>query len=208
MFAVADGRGGNELGALASSRAVDIMVQGFARVAEGASLASHMPRLVRDANAAVHDEALEPARRGRLLSTTLVSCALRNDGVVISYVGDSRCYLVRDRQALLLTRVDARTSDRLARHLGPEMFVPVETRSFPLLAGDVLVLCTDGLYEAMYPEDIARIAGQNREPGEVARELVSYAVQSDGSDNATAQVIRVRSTEAAIPAKARTAAAS
>lgn len=223
MFAVADGRGGNDLGAIASARAVEMMVEGFADVAEGASLASLMPRLVQTANAAVHDEALEPDRRGRLLSTTIVSCALRNDTAVISHVGNSRCYRIRDRQASLLTQdhtwaTEQRKSGLLAalqeprhqltRSLGPEMFVIVETGTFTLQPDDVFVLCTDGLYEAMYAEDIVRMASQNKAPGEIARELVTYAVQSDGSDNATAQVIRVRSIETATATRSRAAAAS
>jgi len=200
------------------------MVEGFGSVAEGVSLASLMPRLVQDANAAVHDEALGPGRRGRLLSTTIVSCALRNDTAVISHVGDSRCYLIREHKATLLTqertlaihthqaaeRMPAETeqSEKLSssRSLGPEMFIAVETASFPLHPGDVLVLCTDGLYEAMYAEDIARIASQAKAPDEIARELVAYAVQADGADNATAQVIRIQAIEAA--ARPRAAAAS
>jgi serine/threonine protein phosphatase PrpC len=83
------------------------------------------------------------------------------------------------------------------RSLGPELSVTPDTRRFLLNQGDVLVLCTDGLYEAMYPEDIARIASQNKDPMIIARELVSFAVQVDGSDNATAQVIRIRATDPA-----------
>jgi serine/threonine protein phosphatase PrpC len=84
----------------------------------------------------------------------------------------------------------------------------VETGTFALNMGDVLVLCTDRLYEAMYPEDIARIASQDQNPAEIARELVAYAIQSDGSDNAIAQVIRVRFIETATAARTRIAAAS
>src|SRR5437764_5164071 len=104
MFAVADGRGATDLGDVASARAVEMMVEGFEKAAEGVSLPSLMPRLVQDANAAVHDEALSADRRGRRLATTIVSCALRNDVVVISHVGDSRCYQVRGRQVTLLTQ--------------------------------------------------------------------------------------------------------
>ena len=227
MFAVADGRVKNDLGAIASARAVQMMVEGFSRVAEGASLASVMPRLVQDANGAVHDEALEPKRRGHLISTTLVCCALRNDTAFISHVGDSRCYQVRGGEARLLTQdhtraveqckagaissMQAEHHDRrhqLTRALGPEMPVDVETGSVALQADDVLILCTDGLYDAIYPEDIARIASQNKNAGEVARELVAYAVQSDGSDNATAQVIQIRSIEMAGAFRTRPATAA
>jgi len=216
MFAVADGRGATELGEVASAHAVKRMVEGFVNAAEGISLASLMPRLVQDANAAVHDEALSPEGRGRHLATTIVSCALRNDVVVVSHVGDSRCYHVRGEQVTLLTDDHTWVTDQkktgamtaasaehsekrhlLTRSLGPELSVTPDTRSLPILAGDVLVLCTDGLYEAMYPEDIARITSQDKDPVSLARELVGYAVQVDGSDNITAQVILVREIEPA-----------
>jgi PPM family protein phosphatase len=214
MFAVADGVGGRDLGEVASAKAVEIMAEGFAQSGEGMSLASLLPRLIQHANAAVHDEGLSPERRGRNMATTVVSCALRHDQAIVAHVGDSRCYQVRDGTANLLTRdhtwvteqrklglitaTEAEQSESrhvLTRSLGPELFVTVETTSVSLKPGDVLVLCTDGLYGAMYAEDIARIGSQNKDAERIAQELVSYAVEVDGSDNATAQVIQVRSTE-------------
>jgi protein phosphatase len=214
MFAIADGVGGRDLGEVASAKAVEIMAEGFAQSGEGMSLASLLPRLIQHANAAVHDEGLSPERRGRHMATTVVSCALRHDQAIVAHVGDSRCYQVRDGNANLLTRdhtwvteqrklglitaTEAEQSESrhvLTRSLGPELFVTVETSSVSLKPGDVLVLCTDGLYGAMYPEDIARIGSQTKDAERIARELVSYAVEVDGSDNATAQVIQVRSTE-------------
>jgi PPM family protein phosphatase len=214
MFAVADGVGGRDLGEVASAKAVKIMAEDFAQSAEGMSLGSLLPRLIQHANAAVHDEGLHPNRRGRHMATTMVSCALRHDQAVVAHVGDSRCYQVRDGNANLLTRdhtwvteqrklglitaAEAEQSEKrhvLTRSLGPELFVTVETGSFSLKPGDVIVLCTDGLYGAMYPEDIARFASQNKPAELIAQELVKYAVEVDGSDNATAQVIQIRSTE-------------
>jgi serine/threonine protein phosphatase PrpC len=75
------------------------------------------------------------------------------------------------------------------------LFVTVDTSSVSVKPGDVLVLCTDELYGGVYSEDIARITSQNKDPETIARELVNYAVEVDGSDNATAQIIQVRSTE-------------
>jgi serine/threonine protein phosphatase PrpC len=59
----------------------------------------------------------------------------------------------------------------------------------------MLVLCSDGLYSGMYDEDIARIASQKKNAQEIAEELVGYAIEVDGSDNATAQVISIHSVE-------------
>src|ERR1035437_127648 len=214
MFAVADGVGGIDLGEVASAKAVEIMVESFAHSPEGAPLATLLPRLIQSANAAVHDEGLQPQRRGRHMATTVVSCALRHDSALIAHVGDSRCYQVRDGNANLLTRDHTWVSEQrklglitetaaeqsekrhvLTRSLGPELFVTVDTGTASLKPGDVLVLCTDGLYGAMYPEDIARIASQDKDAATIAAELVGYAVEVDGADNATAQVIQIRSTE-------------
>lgn len=214
MFAVADGRGSSELGATASLHAVQRMVEGFTQAPESVALASLMPRLVQHANTAVHDEALAPYGRGKRLATTLVACALRGTTAVISHVGDSRCYHVRSGQTTLLTcdhtsvaeqtragfisAMQAEHSENrhvLTKSLGPELSVSPDIVSIPVEVGDVLVLCTDGLYEAMYPEDIARIVLQDDDPAVLARKLVAYALQADGSDNTTVQVIRVRATE-------------
>jgi protein phosphatase len=148
------------------------------------------------------------------MATTIVACVLRHDQAVIVHVGDSRCYQVRDGKATQLTRdhtwvaeqrklglITAAEAERsesrhvLTRSLGPELFVTPDTTTVSLKPGDVLVLCTDGLYGGMYPEDIARIASQNKDADDLARDLVRYAVDVDGSDNATAQVIQVRAIE-------------
>jgi serine/threonine protein phosphatase PrpC len=214
MFAVADGVGGMDLGEVASAKAVQVITEGFARCTEGASLANLLPSLIQQANSAVHDEGLHSERRGRHMATTIVACALRHDQAVISHVGDSRCYQIRDGKATQLTRdhtwvaeqrklglITAAEAERsesrhvLTRSLGPEMFVTVDTTSVSLRPGDHLVLCTDGLYGGLYPEDIARIITHNQDAETIASELVKYAVDVDGSDNATVQVIQVRSVE-------------
>jgi protein phosphatase len=214
MFAVADGVGGRDLGEVASAKATETVADGFGHAAEGASLGSLLPRLIQQANEAVHEQGQHPQRLGRHMATTIVCCALRYDQAIVAHVGDSRCYQVRDGNANLLTcdhtwvseqrklgLITAAEAERsesrhvLTRSLGPEMFVTVDTCSVSLEPDDTLVLCTDGLYGGMYTDDIARIASQNREAEAIARDLVSYAVEVDGSDNATALVVQVRSIE-------------
>jgi protein phosphatase len=215
MFVVADGVGGLDLGEIASARAVQIMVEGFAEAPPSTSLGSLMLRLAQYANAAVHDEGLQPSRRGQRMATTMVACAIRHDQATIVHVGDSRCYQVRDGHATLLTRdhtwveeqrklgllsaADAQVSESrhvLTRSLGPELFVAADSRNVSVKPGDLLVLCTDGVYGGIYDEDLARIVCQPKDPETLAQELVRYAVDVDGSDNASAQVIRIRSVEA------------
>jgi protein phosphatase len=148
------------------------------------------------------------------MATTLVACALRYDQAIVSHVGDSRCYLVRDGRARQVTQdhtlvneqrkmgliSSAEIADSDARHvlirsLGPEMFISPDTTAVTLQPGDVLVLCTDGLHDEMSETAIAEIVSQKKNMDEIARELVTRAVEIDGGDNTTALVVRVRSVE-------------
>ncbi len=214
LFAVADGVGGMELGEVASSTAISALIEEFAGAQSGAMLISLLPRLIQHANAAVHDLTLAAEFRGRRMATTLVACALRHDQAIVSHVGDSRCYLVRNGQAKQITQDHSWVNEQrkmglisagemaesdqrhvLTRSLGPEMFVSPDTTALTLQPGDVLVLCTDGLHDEMSPAAIAAIVSQKKPMDELARELVAQAVENDGNDNTTAQVIRVRSVE-------------
>jgi protein phosphatase len=214
LFVVADGVGGMDLGEVASATAVSVITEQFAKAQSGSMLISLLPRLIQNANAAVHDRRLEPEYRGKNMATTLVACALRYDQAVVSHVGDSRCYLVRNGQARQITQDhtwvneqrkmglisagDISSSDSrhvLIRSVGPEMFVSPDTNALSLQPGDVLVLSTDGLHDEMSEAEIARIASQKKDASQIAHELVTRAVEIDGGDNTTAQVIRVRSVE-------------
>lgn len=214
LFAVADGVGGLDLGEVASATAIEALLGEFAQAQSDAMLISLLPRLIAFANAAVHDRTLAPEFRGKKMATTLVACALRHDQAVLSHVGDSRCYLIRNGKARqitqdhtwaneqrrlgLITERDVAESDKrhvLIRSLGPEMFVAPDTTALTLLPGDVLVLCTDGLHNEMSEAAIAQIASQHKPATELAAELVARAVEMDGHDNTTAQVVRIRSVE-------------
>jgi len=149
------------------------------------------------------------------MATTLVACALRHDQAVVSHVGDSRCYLVRKGMARLVTddhtmvneqrkmglisATDAAESSSrhvLVKCLGPEMFVAPDTTSVTLQPGDVLILSTDGLHDEMPERELAEIVSQStKDVNAIAQELVARAVEIDGNDNTTAQVIRVRAVE-------------
>jgi len=214
LFAVADGVGGLDLGEVASTTAISVIVEEFAEAQAGTMLISLLPRLIQHANAAVHDRTLEAQYRGKKMATTLVACALRYDQAIVSHVGDSRCYLVRNGYAKQITQdhtlvneqrriglisakemAESESRHVILRSLGPELFVSAETTALTLHAGDTLVLCTDGLHDSMSEAAIAAIVSQNKKADELAAELVARAVEIDGADNTTAQVIRIRSVE-------------
>jgi serine/threonine protein phosphatase PrpC len=214
LFAVADGVGGLDLGEVASATAIEVLTREFAAAQADSMLISLLPRLIQHANAAVHDCTLQPQYRGRKMATTLVACALRYDQAIVSHVGDSRCYLVRNGRCRQITQDHTLVNEQrkvglisaeeiaasesrhvLLRSLGPELFVSPDTVAVPIQSGDVLVLCTDGLHDEMSDDEIARIVSQKKPAAELASELVARAVEIDGGDNTTAVVIRVRSVE-------------
>uniref|UniRef100_A0A7V4XQH1 Serine/threonine-protein phosphatase n=1 Tax=Acidobacterium capsulatum TaxID=33075 RepID=A0A7V4XQH1_9BACT len=214
LFAVADGVGGLEAGEVASARAVQVAVEGFAQSPEETSLASLLPRLVQHANAAVHDEGLRAGHRERGIATTLVLCALRNHVAHIAHVGDSRCYLIRQGTAHPLTTdhtwvneqlrlglisaaeaAESRSRHVLARTLGPERFVTADNNTAMLQPRDLLLLCTDGLSNALTSAQIARTLSQSDDPEALAQALIDQALAADASDNITALVIAIRAVE-------------
>lgn len=214
LFALADGVGGQQLGEVASSVAVEKLLAGFREAAAGESYGSLLPRLIQAANVMVYETGLISGPAGVSIATTVVACALRYDRAIISHVGDSRCYLIRGQYAVPLTRdhtvaseqvrlgllsrgeaANCGTSQLLSRALGNEMFISVDTSEHQIFAGDVLVLCSDGLYRSICADDLARGVAEEAQLDRAAEGLVALAKERDGSDNISVQLVRVRSVE-------------
>jgi protein phosphatase len=213
FFAVADGVGGQPGGEVASRLAIETLLAGFSSISVSEALTSALPRLIQNANQRVFEGVAHGFHAGSI-ATTIVACAIRYDRAVVSHVGDSRCYLIRRGEATALTRdhtvaaeqqrlgilssrqaAVAGTGNILSRSLGGELFVNVDTSDHLLTSGDVLLLCTDGLYRSVTSTDmVAAIAGASDLKAAAAR-LVSLANQRDGSDNVSVQLIRIRSVE-------------
>lgn len=214
FFALADGVGGHEHGEVASKAAVEALLSGFRSSRSSEPLEPLLVRLVQEANQTVYELGKRDSPGGTPMATTIVACALRHDRAVVAHVGDSRCYLVRQRQAKLLTRdhtvaqdharlgilsakdaAEAPTRHLLSRSLGMDLFVNVETSEHQVLPGDVLVLCCDGLYHSVEASEIGAVAGNGGDLRAAAERLVALANDRDGSDNISVQLIRVRSVE-------------
>jgi protein phosphatase len=214
LFVVADGVGGQELGELASHTAVESLLGNFRKSAGGESHAPLLRRLVQAANLQVYEKGRSASPGGTAIATTIVACALRYDQAVVAHVGDSRCYLIRHNQVTVLTRdhtvvgeqvrlgilsereaAESANSHLLSRSLGNDLFVNVETGNHLVVPGDVLLLCSDGLYRSVLEDDMVHVLGNHTDLQTAARELVALANQRDGADNITVQLVRVRSVE-------------
>ena len=131
---------------------------------------------ITNANAAVHDKATGDAEL-QGMGTTLTAVVPDGNGVLVGHVGDSRAYLLRDGELRQLTtdhslveelvREGRLTEEQAAVHpqrsiitraLGVEANVEVDVYPVPLLPGDRLLLCSDGLTTMLRPEAIAGAA--------------------------------------------------
>ena len=211
LLFVADGMGGHAGGQRASGLAVEAALDTFAGSDDFfGTTASMLRRVLESANKAIHDGAEEsPDLKG--MGSTGVAAVVRADGAYLAHVGDSRAYLLRAGGIARLTRdhtVVQRMLDDgllgpaqaaghpdasvLAKALGRDSGVEVELYStpVPLMAGDRILLCSDGLYDVVEDPDIAT-AGIADSPAEAAQRLVDMANAAGGPDNITVLIAEV-----------------
>jgi protein phosphatase len=206
LFVVADGMGGAQAGEVASR----IAVESFQRGLDPASTPElALATLALDANARIHELSQANAEHAGM-GTTLTAIYVGEEEVTIAHVGDSRAYCLRDgtldrltddhslvdeliRQGRLTPEEAVEHPQRsvITRALGPEGTVEVDTRSFRARAGDVYLLCSDGL-TTMVPEDLLRavLLGHDRlrDAGEA---LIAAANEAGGRDNITVVLVRL-----------------
>jgi serine/threonine protein phosphatase PrpC len=214
LFVLADGVGGNEKGEVASRAAVESMIAGFRKAKDGEPHSALLPRLVQQANAHVFETAVAGGRDSAGMATTMVACAIRFDRVTVAHAGDSRCYLIRHGKATQITRdhtfaseqvrlglvstqeaAESSTRHILSRSLGTELVVNVETNNHQIFAGDVLLLCSDGLHGSVEASEMAAVCSQGLDLLTAAEKLVALANDRGGDDNISVQLIRVRDVE-------------
>jgi serine/threonine protein phosphatase PrpC len=214
LFMVADGMGGALAGELASR----MCAEAFAEL----DLIEHqgeeaLRETIGIANRRIWDRSRTDAETSGMGTT--VTAALVGDGGVVSFahVGDSRAYLLRDgalqrlsedhslvhelvRQGQL-SEVEAEQHPQrsvITRALGTDEEVQIDTFSLQSKAGDVLLLCTDGLNTMVSEADIAAALGSETGAADIARRLVRAALKAGGEDNVTAVVVCFGETSLAV----------
>ncbi|MBI5537390.1 MAG: serine/threonine-protein phosphatase [Deltaproteobacteria bacterium] len=207
LLAVADGMGGYEFGEQASRMALDVIqrVLNEERRDPGAAL----KRALVEANDAVHTES---SNLGRTMGATVVATLISGGKLYVAHAGDARAYLLRASNLFPLTRdhsfvqeiadqkgpgvagsLPQNFSHIVSRSLGTQPTVDVTLREpMGLSAGDVLLLCSDGLTN-MVDEAHMRNTLAGTTPREAARRLVDMANENGGQDNITVMVARVDS---------------
>ena len=183
LMVIADGMGGHHYGEVAAQIAVQTLSDAFQRDAR--------PRLtdpflflqkgIMNAHCAILDYASQH-RLNDVPRTTCVACVIQDDIAYWAHAGDSRLYLMRDNRIIAQTRDHSRirqlvdegliTEDQAKTHpernliyncLGSPRSPEIEfSRKTPLLDGDTLLLCTDGIWGVLPPDIlVATLTGTN-----------------------------------------------
>jgi protein phosphatase len=221
LYVVCDGMGGGNAGEVASRMAIDTIlarirsgaVHGAVDVRERdhnlTAATNQLADAIRAANAAVYRASWEhPKYAG--MGTTVAAARLSGHALSIAHVGDSRVYLIRDgvMQPLTvdhswvaeqvaqgnMTEEEAEYSPRrniVTRALGVESTVEIDLAELPVLAGDLLLLCSDGLTRGVRCSEILRTLQQDRDLGEKTDRLIDLANDAGGDDNVTVMLVAV-----------------
>ena len=211
LFVVADGMGGAQAGEVASRLAVDEFRRGLR---EGDGLEGALAQRVREANARIYERSQRRAEQAGM-GTTLTAIHVGPERVSVAHVGDSRAYRLRDGQLERLTE-DHTLVDELIRQgrlspeeasehpqrsvitraLGPEAVVDVDTASLEGQAGDIYLLCSDGLTTMVSEERVAAILKANPRLRDAGEALIAAANEAGGRDNITVVLVRLEEVHA------------
>jgi serine/threonine protein phosphatase PrpC len=211
LFVVADGMGGHTRGEVASQLAVNTIRDVYYQQ-QSDDLAASLRLAMERANARIYSENLSKSPNlepDQMMGTTCVAAVVQRDTLYVANAGDSRAYIVRDGQAHqvsldhsvvaqqlregLITNEQAKDHpdrNKIYRCLGVHDVIEVDTFSEKVQAGDLLLLCTDGLSELVPEEEVVSIV-QQYEPQESVQRLIERANEMGGRDNITAAVARV-----------------
>jgi PPM family protein phosphatase len=205
VFVLADGMGGAQAGEVAAA----IVAQTFERglPAEG-SAEERLAQTVQQANREIHERQLAEHEHAGM-GTTVTAAYLDEDSVAIANVGDSRGYLFRDGELKRLTSDHSLVQELVSkgeitdeealehpqrsiitRALGPEAVVEVDTWSYPLRPGDVVMLCSDGLTDMLPERQVQQALAESATLSAAADRLIDEANAAGGRDNITVVLFR------------------
>jgi protein phosphatase len=220
LYAVADGMGGHRGGEVASELALET-VEALASAGEGG-----LGDQVREANRAVFERSMTD-RAVSGMGTTLTAVTVDDEGAHLAHVGDSRAYLLRAGALRQLTEdhtlvnrmvkageISAEEAEVhphrnvVTRALGTEPNVQVDEEDVPLLDGDRLLLCSDGLTNMVTTDQIQAILEANPSAQDAATRLVRAANRAGGVDNITVIVVDAHDDDGEAPSGADDAGGS
>lgn len=213
VFIVADGVGGHNSGQTASGMAVSEIAESIKETGikdkSEKEILEYMESCVETANIKILHRAIEvPQNAG--MATTLVMCLIKGNKGFFANAGDSRAYLFRNGRLKQITEdhsyvnllvkkgaitkedaVNHEDSNKITKALGVEYPVKADYYKEELRENDVLLLCTDGLYNEVYENEISQIIKEEEDMAKLAEILLNKANEHGGKDNITVVCLKI-----------------
>ena len=174
-----DGMGGHKKGEVASLLASEVMDNSLAEISDYVNLANK--NILDYQNK--HSEATG-------MGTTMTIVEVDQEKVLhLAHVGDSRCYVLNNRNLIQLTKDEnvPGYQNVLTQALGSKEKLKIQTKDFQLTSGDVVFLCTDGVYNEIGDEYLKN----KLMDGVTAESLISEVLLQNPKDNISAIIINV-----------------
>lgn len=201
IFLVADGVGSNRDSAFASKHCSDFVIDQLSLSKPGATYIDELSKAYRLANAdLIYRIFANPEYRG--MGTTMVLCTIINDRAIIVNVGDSRCYHIGNFNIKQITRDHSIAEElvheneiergsvkykelksQLSRAFGAGKKIEPDFFDIDLMAGDYILLCTDGLSNMVSNERIYEIVNSETTIESKVDNLIDEANDNGGRDN-------------------------
>jgi protein phosphatase len=212
---VADGMGGQAAGEIASKKAIEIIPRELRKNLSTATTPDATKQFLRKAIVQANEEIMTMGaldREMKNMGTTVVECVWRKGPeMYVAGVGDSRCYLIRNRKIEQLTidhslaqaLVEAKTispaearehkfRNVLWKYLGTkEVGEGPEVKIVPIQHGDRFLLCTDGLHGVVSDEKLLNFIVGQTDVQQCADGLGQLALDSGSRDNVSCIVVEV-----------------
>jgi protein phosphatase len=223
LFVLADGLGGYNAGEVASTMAVSSLLGGLGMELQQAHQSEDgnfdPSRALREALVARNDEIFRAALHSSMyegMATTAVVAWFLGGRLWVAHAGDSRLYrfrggalrqVTRDHSfsqelldAGMISEAEARVlpaKNLVTRAVGASPTLEPEVHDYELEAGDIILMCSDGLTEMVSDEAInAMVAADQDNIAQAARRLVDNANEAGGRDNCSVILVRVDGTPA------------
>ena len=206
VFIVADGMGGHNAGQIAAELAVQTFLRSYLK-SDTNSILQAIKGAVEEANKLIWTIAQAISEREGM-GCTFTLAVVQEDNLYLAHIGDSRLYLIRDGEAKqlsedhtwvaeqvkkgILSEEEASLSpfrNLLTRSLGTKLNIEIDLAQYPLESGDIILLCTDGFYEYIEPEEMVKELEKDISQG--IFNLTELAEERGGKDNITALAVRV-----------------
>lgn len=208
LYVVADGMGGHQSGDKASKLAVDSLARSFKSEKHEEGVGFLLLNSLSEAARAVYHAGLSKASLHGM-GTTLTALTIHDKIAHICHIGDSRVYLFRQGDLSLVTKdhslvmeqvdagiiseEEARVSsfrNIITRAIGHKESIDPDQFEIPTFAGDLFLLCTDGLNNMLKDHEIATILNEGT-PKNAVKRLIEMANGRGGDDNVTVILVKV-----------------